>query len=192
MLHAESVALQESLGSPTYSARALRVAAEDELEMGEPDRATELFQRALELARAAELDGEMVMTLHGLGDVCLVRGETEAAAGFYVEALSASVDETPAAHCLGGLAAVAALEERVDEAGRIWGAVESYGQRLGERIMLPQTVGRYEAAFRQIDEARFADAVAAGRELTLEEATREALETFGTRAPTVPIDADPR
>ena len=106
MLHAESLALQERLGSPTHSSRALRFAAEDELTMGDPIRANDLFDQALEIARSAELEGEVVMILHGLGDVCLVRREAAAAADFYVEALRSSVDETPTAHCLAGLAAV--------------------------------------------------------------------------------------
>ena len=88
MLHGESLALQERLGSPTHSARALRFAAEDELTMGDPIRANELFDQALEIARSAELEGEVVMILHGLGDVCLVRTEAAAAAEFYVEALA--------------------------------------------------------------------------------------------------------
>ena len=95
MLHAESLALQERLGSPTHSARALRFAAEDELTMGDPIRANELFDQALKIARSAELEGEVVMILHGLGDVCLIRSEAAAAAEFYLEALRASVDETP-------------------------------------------------------------------------------------------------
>ena len=115
MLHAESLALQERLGSPTLS-RALRFAAEDELTMGDPIHANDLFDQALEIARSAELEGEVVMILHGLGDVCLVRREAAAAADFYVEALRSSVDETTA-HCLAGLAAVAALDQRVELAG---------------------------------------------------------------------------
>ena len=48
---------------------------------------SELLHQALEVARTFELEGEVVMILHGLGDVSLVRGETAEAAGFYVEAL---------------------------------------------------------------------------------------------------------
>ena len=182
MLHAESLGCFRSGSAARRTrARALRLAAEDELAMGDPIRANELFNQALEIARSAELEGEVVMILHGLGDVCLVRGETAAAADFYVEALRSSVDETPTAHCLAGLAAVAALEQRVDLAGRTWGAVESHQQELGEPLILPQTKRRYEAAFAQIEGVPFATAVAVGRNLTLEEAMHVALETFGGR-----------
>jgi predicted ATPase/DNA-binding SARP family transcriptional activator len=184
VLREESLALQERLGSPIHSTRALRFAAEDELGMGNGARASELFHEALEIARSTELEGEVVMALHGLGDVCLVRGETAEAAGFYVEALRASVDETPTAHCLAGLAAVAALEQHIEVAGRVWGAVEAHQREMGERLMLPQTQDRYEAAFAQVEEAPFAAAVVAGHEFTIEEATLEALNVFGDPLPT--------
>jgi hypothetical protein len=73
---------------------------------------------------------------------------------------------------------VAAVERLVDPAGRIWGAVESHFERRGE-LMLPQTSKRYEAAFELIEGTSFADAVRVGRELSLKDATREAVETFG-------------
>jgi predicted ATPase/DNA-binding SARP family transcriptional activator len=178
-LHTESVALQERLGNPIPLARALRLAGEDELGSGDPIRAGELLRRALDLARSAEAKREAVMTLHALGDVSLVQRDFVAAARFYVEALDSGIDPTITAYCLGGLAAVGALDQHVDQAGRIWGAVESYEQLLGERIIVPQTLRRYRAAFEQNDAAAFGEAVAAGRELTLEAATREALRTFG-------------
>jgi predicted ATPase/DNA-binding SARP family transcriptional activator len=179
ILHAESVALQEQLGSQIHLARALRIAGEDELARGDPIRAGELFRRGLELARAAEARREAVLTLHGLGDVCLVTGELAPAAAFYLEALGSSTDPTSAAYCLAGLAAVGALDQRIDSAGRLWGSVESYQRHIGEQLLLPQTLRRYEAAFEPIAGTAFADAVVAGHELTLELATREALEIFG-------------
>jgi len=180
MLHEESIELQDQLGRAAELASALRLAAEDELAMGNPVRATELFHRALALARSAGLDLEAVMILHGLGDVCLVAGDPAGASAFYVEALRSSVDEIPVAYCLAGLAAAAALQQRIDHAGRIWGAVQSHQASVGERVLHPYAVGRYEAAFRQIDGAPFADAVTAGRSLTLDEATAHAIETFGS------------
>ena len=182
-LHAESVALQERLGSQIHLARALRMAGEDELELGDPIRAGEMLRRALDLARIAEARRDTVMTLHGLGDVCLVTRDLASAASFYLEALDSSTDPTVAANCLAGLAAVGALDQRIDSAGRLWGAVESYQQHLGEQLLLPQTLRRYEAAFEPIVGTAFADAVAAGRELTLELATREALEIFTVSGP---------
>jgi predicted ATPase/DNA-binding SARP family transcriptional activator len=176
-LHAESIAVQEQLGNPAQFARALRWAAEDELELGDAARAIDLFERALELARVAEIQVEVAATLHGLGDVALVRGDASAAAGFYLEALRSSVDPTPTAYFLAGLAAVAAREGLVDRAGRMWGAVESHRRRLGEFI-LPQTLKRYQAAFDELDAGLFAAAVAVGCELTLEQARREALDAF--------------
>ena len=177
-LHAESVVLHERLGSPLHLARALRNAGEDELNLGNPARAEELFWRALELALGGRGQARR------RDDVARPRRrggrerELGAAASFYLEALRSSTEPTYAANCLAGLAAVAALAQRADQAGRIWGAVESQQRRVGEKLIHPQTLSRYTAAFEQIDETTFANAVAAGRELTLEVATREALETF--------------
>jgi len=183
MLHAESLGLVERGAlSPTHAARALRLTAEDELGMGDPIRADGLFRQALEVARAAELEGETVMTLHGLGDLGLVRGETAAATECYLEALRSSVDDAPIVNCLAGLAAVAALEQRVEPAGRIFGAVQSHQQQLGERLIFPQTARRYEAAFAEVEGVLFSLGLAAGRKLTLEEATQLALEAFAGRA----------
>jgi predicted ATPase/DNA-binding SARP family transcriptional activator len=186
ILHAESLSLVERVDSPMHRARACRLAAEDELAMGDPIRANELYNRALEIARPAELEGEVVMTLHGLGDVCLVRGEAAAAVDFYVEALRSSVDDGSTAHCLAGLAAAAALEQRVELAGHTWGAVESHQLQLGEPLIFPLTKRRYEAAFAPIEGALFTNSVAAGRNRTLEEATRVALEIFGGQPATSP------
>lgn len=176
-LHAESIAFQERLGDPAQFARALRWAADDELELGDVTRATDLFERALELARVADVQSEIAWTLHGLGDLALVRRDARKAAGFYLEGLRSSLDPTSIAYCLAGLAAVAALERLVDPAGRMWGAVESHRHRHGDFIP-PQTLRRYETAFNQLEADAFAAAVATGRELTLDQGRHEAIEAF--------------
>src|SRR5262245_43700295 len=116
------------------------------------------------------------MTLHGLGDMRLFRGDSAAASELYLVALRLSIDQRVAAQCLAGLAAAAALEYRVDSAGRAWGAVEAYEERLGEELMLPDTLRRYLPALETIVGEAFAAAVAAGRRLMLEDAAREVLE----------------
>lgn len=180
-LHAESITLHEQLGSPINLARALRLAGEDELELGDRRRARELFRQALELARTAAGNREAVMVLHGLGDVCLVERDLGSAADRYLEALTATTEPTVMANCLAGLAAVAAYEQRADDAGRIWGAIESYQQDVGERLILPQTLRRYEDAFGGLDRSAFAAAVAAGHDLMIDGAITEALDAFGAR-----------
>ena len=118
------------------------------------------------------------MALHGLGDVSLVSGDLDSATGFYLDALGSSTDPAASANCLAGLAAVGASRGQVEAAGRAWGALESYLERLGERVILPQTLRRYEAAIGPIDGEAFAAAAADGRRLTFEAAAREALEAF--------------
>lgn len=92
-LHAESIAFHE-LGDPVLSAQARRHAAEDELAMGDGACAAEQFEQGLLIARAAGATSEVVMTLHGLGDVALVGGDALAAGRLYLDAMDAGPDET--------------------------------------------------------------------------------------------------
>jgi predicted ATPase/DNA-binding SARP family transcriptional activator/class 3 adenylate cyclase len=188
-LHAESIALQEQLDNPLALARALRTAGEDELSLGDPTRARELCRRGLELARTAGARREVVLVLHSLGDVAVVEGDSPAAAAFYLEALGSSTETVYTVFCLAGLAAVAALEGDAERAGRLWGAVESYRRALGESIIQPQTLSRYEAAFARVVGPVFAAAEAEGRALALQVAVREATEAFSAKAET-PVPAE--
>jgi predicted ATPase/DNA-binding SARP family transcriptional activator/class 3 adenylate cyclase len=180
-LHAEAVALSERLGNPVQRARVLRSAGEDELEMGDPTRAAELLSESLELARSAGAANDATMTLHSLGDVALVGRDPPGAGACYLEALSASVDAAMTLNCLAGLAGVAALDGLVEVAGRLWGAVESRQRELGEQVLYPQTVRRYEPALALVAGDAFERAAAAGTELSLEQASREAFETLAPR-----------
>jgi hypothetical protein len=118
------------------------------------------------------------MTLHSLGDAELIRGDTFEAAADYVEGLKLGIDRPHIRlYCLSGLAAVGGLQGNVESAGRLWGAVESYLQRLGLRLDLA-AIRRYETALSNIKGPEFSAAVAVGRALTLEQAVDEALATY--------------
>ena len=184
-LHAEDIALQERQGDSLPLSRALRIAGEDELAMGDPARAADLFIRSLALARGVQGDTDVVMTLHSLGDVAVVQGDAAGAAWYYLQAVGASTESAPLVSCLAGLAAAGALEQHAESSGRLWGAVESYQQRLGDPVIHPNTLRRYAMVLSRIEGAAFEDAVVAGRGLTLDAAVVEALEAFGpwARAP---------
>jgi tetratricopeptide (TPR) repeat protein len=187
-LHAESIALQERLGDSLQLARALRLAGEDELAIGDPARAADLFSRSLALAWDAHGDTDVVMTLHRLGDVSVVEGDAAGAAGYYLQALGASSDSAPVVYCLAGLAAAGALERHAESSGRMWGAVESHQQRLGDPLIHPNTLRRYAALLTRVEGPTFDAAVVAGHDLALDAAVQEAVETFGPWA-TPPPDA---
>ncbi len=180
----ESVELRKGRGDPVPLARSLRSLGEVELDRGDLGHAAEVIEQALALFRAAAADTDLLMTMHSLGDVVLARGDASSAMDLYADALRAQAPSASMAlHCLGGLAAVAALERDGERAGRLWGAVESNEYRLGTQ--LPQhSRQRYETVLSRVDGPEFAAAVAAGRALTLEQATREALE--GRSAATAP------
>jgi tetratricopeptide (TPR) repeat protein len=181
-LHAQSITLAEELGSRVSLSRALRIAGEDELALGEPERAASLFSRALAAAREAGATNDVAMTLHSLGDLALVRGRAAEAATFFLDALDASSDNQLAAYCLAGLAAVAALADLPEAAGRLWGAVESHQKRLGEPLMGPETVRRYEIVLVRVAGDSFSEALESGRLLRIDDASREAVETFSPLA----------
>ncbi len=180
-LHAESIELNEHAASPLRLARALRVAGEDELELGDSPRAIELIRRALELATSGGHERDTVMVLHSLGDALLVNGDTDAARRSYLAALGRtdSIYVSNTAHCLGGLAAVAACDRRIEVAAALWNAVASYERDVGGRLIYPHALRRYTAAFESIDGAEFADAVRKSEELTLERAMLLAFERLG-------------
>jgi tetratricopeptide (TPR) repeat protein len=185
-LHAESIALNEGAASVPGLARALRIAGEDELTLGDANRAVELFQRGLEIARSGDHGRETVMTLHSLGDAYLVRDDLDDARGSYLAALgqgAESVTVLETAYCLAGLAAVAARDGRIDVAGKLWGAVAAYERNVGGRVIYPHARRRYQAALEPIDGAEFVAAVGAGGELTLDTATGLAVDAFGEARP---------
>jgi len=180
-LHAEVAALTEQAASPLHLARALRAAGEDELELGEPARAVELIQRALELARGGGHSREVVMALHSLGDAYLVSGDFASSSRAYLEALGQGVEAvsvTDTAHCLAGLAAVAACERRLDVAESLWSAVAAYERDVDGQLIYPHSRRRYSAAFAAIDGVELYEPLTEGEQLTLEDAARLALEAF--------------
>ena len=181
-LHAESVALNEQTAGPLALARALRVAGEDELELGDAPRAVELIESALALVRSGGHEREVVMALHSLGDAYLVSGDTARARRSYVEALAHGGDAmtvTDSAHCLAGLAAVAAREQRPEISARLWNAVAAYERDVGGRLIYPHARRRYAAEVRPDEANGFAEAVDEEGELTLEGATALALDALG-------------
>jgi hypothetical protein len=83
------------------------------------------------------------------------------------------------AWCLAGLGSVAALDEQPARAARLWGGAERLRQVLGRRTA-PAARATYERAMAvaraQIGEDAFAAAWAAGRAMSIEQASAYALE----------------
>ena len=171
----ESITLRERLEDPVRLARTVASLADVELDAGQPETAARLFEQTLDLQRAAGATADAASTLHSLADVALVRGDAADAARLYVEALDAVGGERSAAlWCLAGLAAAAAVELRVERAGRLWGAVEADEQRRGVQVQPATIRRRYEHLLERVAGPELAAAVAAGRELALEQAIEEA------------------
>jgi predicted ATPase/DNA-binding SARP family transcriptional activator len=181
VLHAESVALAVALGGSLRLTRALRVSAEDRLELGDAAGAIPLIERALSLAREGDHKREIGMTLHSLGDAYLVLGDTASARRSYIESLGQgadSVSPVDAAHSLAGLAATAAREGRVDLAGSLWNAIVRHERDLGGTLIYPHARRRYDAVLEPFGVGGPHVPAEAGAELTLDDATLLALETL--------------
>jgi predicted ATPase/class 3 adenylate cyclase len=116
--------------------------------------------------------------LHGFGDQALDRGNAGEAARLYRESLEIGLqlqDETQAAYCLAGLAAVGAHRGRLDQAARLWGSVVAFEQKSGASLHAAER-RRYERVLAALERdvqtsADFAD----GKAMHLEAAVEYAL-----------------
>src|SRR5262249_22488532 len=76
-----------------------------------------------------------------------------------------------------GLATAAALEGRVERAGHLWGAVDSY-LREGDVHLDAATTRRYVTVLSSLSGPEFEAAIDAGRTLTLADAVAEAVSSL--------------
>jgi predicted ATPase/class 3 adenylate cyclase len=101
---------------------------EIELQAGNLTVAADLLGRALEASRAFPGSGHASGILHGLGDVALTAGDLEGAAAKYRDALAEArgigMTAKMLAHCVGGLAAVAAATGADERAAMLWGILQ--------------------------------------------------------------------
>jgi predicted ATPase/class 3 adenylate cyclase len=123
-----------------------------------------------------ELGEPLLLAAHliALGNLELGSGAPDAARRRYVEGLriarSTPVGDALVAHCLAGLAAVAASGGGREVASQIWGAAEALWDELESGLRHPERE-LYAAAVRPVDD----DAYRRGRRLSLEEAADVAL-----------------
>lgn len=164
---------------------------------GDAAQAASYYGEALTLFRTLKDPWLVTYPLHGLATTALGQGDVERAAALFVESLSLWQrvgDRQAIARGIEGLAAVAAVRGEAAEAALLFGAAEALREAI--RAPLPAI---YRSAYERdvavarsgLESARFADAWAAGRTLTLEDAVAEAMScaTLGTdriRDPSTP------
>jgi predicted ATPase len=149
------------------------------------ERATRLHDESLPLFReSAALNlGNLgaAWAFHSLGETALAQGSATDAATQLGNALvlfRELGDRAGIAWCLAGLAGVAVLDDEPDRAARLWGAAEAQRKAIGAREA-PAARATHErlmaAARKQLGEAAFDAAWAAGEAATMEQAIDEAL-----------------
>ena len=135
------VRLDDTLGI----AHTLHSIAEALRDLGDFERAAELFARSMEIRRANGF-GSSAATVHSLGDLYLDADDIATAERYYREALAVGLQEGDVrlgAYCLAGLACVAARNEDATAAGRLWTLAERLEHEIGFRMVAAERV-RYE------------------------------------------------
>ena len=162
----ESLRLAERLSNRRGVYRGLCWLGTLELDLGNLDVASDLFERSTALAREAGENGFLSEILEGLGYVALLKHDVARATRIYADALRLSRDlGSPVTECLAGLAAVAAVTGDAERAGRLWGAVEVLER---ETYWLQSDRARYQELIETCsDLAPMAFAVAADRGRTM-------------------------
>jgi len=130
----EALEVAASLGREDI-APTLHTLGELERDRGNLAKAQQLLERAL--AAAKEAGTEDAFIRHGLGDLALEEGKPSVARARYLEALEierAKDNFSSTVHCVAGLAAVAAVEGRYDEAAGLWAATERYCELRGAEL----------------------------------------------------------
>jgi non-specific serine/threonine protein kinase len=142
---------------------------------GEPERGMAQLQEALAFFRQAGAEYRVAVILHMLGDMALSWGDAAQAGKYLREALTLfyrhGIKGGSGSH-LGALAAVAALEGQPARAVTLWVAAVT----INPAIAASDDRVHVDAARGQLTEREVADAEAAGRAMTLDQAVQYALE----------------
>jgi tetratricopeptide (TPR) repeat protein len=149
---------------------------------GDYGQAQALFEEALTLRRELRHSADVAASQVHLGSLTLAQGDGRRAARYYAEGLrllGASGDRTVAADCLAGLAAVAGAHGDLQRAARLAGAASALRPATYVLSLRDDRAAhdlQVTALPRELGEAAFATAWAAGQAMTLEEAIAYALQ----------------
>jgi len=180
----ESLRLFRSSGSVWGESMALVLLGRVSLRKQDIQEARDRFARSLALTRSAgDAVGERIATYH-LGWAQLMLGETDDARADFARSVTVSAalgHVEGLAYGLEGMVAIAAIAGDVDRAGRLAGAARALRERSGLHngptfTFHQKYLDRLTAAG---DGAALDAAIAAGRELSVEQAVAEALAEVG-------------
>jgi non-specific serine/threonine protein kinase len=178
---AQSLDLFYEMGEEGGMAFALLIQGFQARYRGDHERAQALLRVSLHSLQGIRDTVGTVHALRGLAALAQQRGELEAATAYLQEAVRLANEQGGKLQlplCLEGLAGVAAAQALPERAARLFGASEALRQATGsEPFFLDQS--DYEQTFlatrARLGDTAFEAAVAAGREMTLEQAVELAL-----------------
>jgi DNA-binding CsgD family transcriptional regulator len=202
----ESLAGAYDLEDAWCVARAANVLGDLARGQGDYDRATALFEEALTLFRRLGQSLHVPLVLHNLGQLAALRGDARQGTEYVSEGLAQLQDlgdRRGEGFCLAGLATMAALLRRPDQAARLFGAADALHAAAGVTMEWPDfdTYERQRAATRvQLGAAAFAADYDAGAALPPQQAIAEALafaakvraEASGNLPPAAALGLSPR
>jgi non-specific serine/threonine protein kinase len=185
-LYQESLAHYREAGDRWGEALALNNLGVALREDGRPQRAAQLHEESLALRRALGDRRGIAETLDNLGRVALAGEDWPRATALLCESLTLwrELGERPSVPTtLEDLARAAAAGDDLDRAARLWGAAEALRSTLGVPMAPQRRQGHSAAAAgarARAGATRFAQAWAAGRAMTIDEAVAYALSSSGT------------
>ena len=163
-----------------------------------PHDAQARFEGAIDMQRACDDQWGLGNSLGYLGLVLTATGDHERAVDVLHESLTLRRDLGTPVDLANGLAAMATLASAADEpatAARLFGAEQALRKRIGARRKLPEGATFEQAAQRVAEElgaASFAELLAAGQALPLQEALRLALAFRPAARPAPPANDEGR
>jgi predicted ATPase/transcriptional regulator with XRE-family HTH domain len=196
-LHKESLALYRAIGDRQGLANALVSLGNVEYQRGDFERSRALLEESLALYRALGDAYGSAVALDNLGEVASMQGDHEKAQTLYGESLRLSRDigaKELVATGVEFLAWVAAARGQALRSGRLGGAAAALREAL-DMPLYPEHRGSHDRAMQVARAALgaegFASAWAAGRALSLEQASAEALHEPGANSASVPLSSAP-
>jgi DNA-binding CsgD family transcriptional regulator/Tfp pilus assembly protein PilF len=178
----ESLAIRRDLGDKWGIAQSLNNLGELAREQGDYEGARGLYETGLATLRELGIKGDIAGPLHNLGCVALNLGDYRRAHTYFSESLICYQEKGlkgGIAACLAGLAGVAGAARQPERAARLFGTAEALRESIGLLLGHPD-LADYERSLAmarpQLSSRAFDTEWQIGRDMTLDEATRYALE----------------
>jgi non-specific serine/threonine protein kinase len=192
----ESAAEWDALGDPARAAIALFFLGQAALDHQDGARADALFEEAMDRFRRGGIAWGIPTSLHQLGEVAAMRGDTTAAAAYYAESLAGSGARENLVGKLVATARLAAVDGQSEAAARLFGAAAALADSIGYVRRRPEQErleGDAAVARAALGDAGFEAIWVTGRALRDEQAVAEALAVLaivgGPTAPTITADS---